>query len=73
MIAGKVGYLRLRRRGQGLCPLDAIVRRPVLITEIEPDLRLAGRDGGYEVTTMDDAASRGNIFVTATGCATSSC
>ena len=23
---------------------------------------------GYEVTTMEDAASRGNIFVTATGC-----
>ena len=23
---------------------------------------------GYEVTTMEEAAARGNIFVTATGC-----
>ena len=23
--------------------------------------------GGYEVTTMDDAAARGNVFVTTTG------
>ena len=33
-----------------------------------PDLRLQAAMEGYEVTTMDEAAARGNIFVTATGC-----
>jgi len=40
----------------------------VLITEIDPICALQAAMEGYEVTTMDDAASRGNIFVTATGC-----
>ncbi len=31
------------------------------------DLRAAGGDGRHEVTTMEDAASRADIFVTATG------
>jgi len=39
-----------------------------LITEIDPICALQAAMEGYEVTTMDDAASRGNIFVTATGC-----
>jgi len=40
----------------------------VLITEIDPICALQAAMEGFEVTTMDDAASRGNIFVTATGC-----
>jgi adenosylhomocysteinase len=40
----------------------------VLITEIDPICALQAAMEGYEVTTMDDAAHRGNIFVTATGC-----
>jgi adenosylhomocysteinase len=40
----------------------------VLITEIDPICALQAAMEGYEVTTMEDAASRADIFVTATGC-----
>jgi len=40
----------------------------VLITEIDPICALQAAMEGFEVTTMEDAASRGDIFVTATGC-----
>jgi adenosylhomocysteinase len=39
----------------------------VLITEIDPICALQAAMEGYEVTTMDDAAPLGDIFVTATG------
>ncbi len=39
----------------------------VLITEIDPINALQAAMEGFEVTTMEEAASRGNIFVTATG------
>jgi adenosylhomocysteinase len=39
----------------------------VLITEIDPICALQAAMEGYEVITMDDAASVGDIFVTATG------
>lgn len=40
----------------------------VLITEIDPICALQALMEGYEVVTMDEAAPRGDIFVTATGC-----
>jgi len=40
----------------------------VIVTEIDPIIALQAAMEGFEVTTMEDAASRGNIFVTATGC-----
>jgi adenosylhomocysteinase len=40
----------------------------VLITEIDPICALQAAMEGFEVTTMDEAAPRGDIFVTATGC-----
>lgn len=40
----------------------------VLITEVDPICALQAAMEGYEVTTMDDAATRADIFVTATGC-----
>ncbi len=40
----------------------------VLITEVDPINALQAAMEGYEVTTMEDAAPRGDIFVTATGC-----
>ena len=40
----------------------------VLITEIDPINALQAAMEGYEVTTMEKAAPRGDIFVTATGC-----
>ena len=39
----------------------------VLITEIDPINALQAAMVGYEVTTMEDAAPRANIFVTTTG------
>jgi len=69
MIAGKVavvcGYGDVGKgsahslRGQGA---------RVLITEIDPIIALQAAMEGFEVTTMEDAAPVGDIFVTATGC-----
>ena len=39
----------------------------VLVTEIDPICALQAAMEGYEVTTMEEAAPRGDIFVTATG------
>ena len=39
----------------------------VLVTEIDPICALQAAMDGYEVVTMEDACSRANIFVTATG------
>jgi len=69
MIAGKVavvaGYGDVGKgsaqslRGQGA---------RVIVTEIDPINALQAAMEGYEVTTMEEAAARGNIFVTTTGC-----
>jgi adenosylhomocysteinase len=40
----------------------------VLITEIDPICALQAAMEGFEVTTMEDAVSVGDIFITATGC-----
>ena len=68
MLAGKVavviGYgdvgkgCAVSLRGQGA---------RVLVTEIDPICALQASMEGYEVTTMDEAASHGDVFVTATG------
>jgi len=69
MVAGKVavvcGYGDVGKgsaqalRGQGA---------RVLITEIDPICALQAAMEGYQVVTMEEAASLGDIFVTATGC-----
>jgi adenosylhomocysteinase len=69
MIAGKVcvvaGYGDVGKgcaqslRGQGA---------RVIITEIDPINALQAAMEGYEVTTMEEAASKAYIFVTTTGC-----
>jgi adenosylhomocysteinase len=68
MLAGKVavvaGYGDVGKgssaslRGQGA---------RVLVTEIDPICALQASMEGYEVVTMEDAASQGDIFVTTTG------
>jgi adenosylhomocysteinase len=68
MLAGKVavvaGYGDVGKgssaslRGQGA---------RVLVTEIDPICALQASMEGYEVVTMNDAASQGDIFVTTTG------
>jgi adenosylhomocysteinase len=39
----------------------------VIVTEIDPICALQAAMEGYQVTTMDEAAAQGDIFVTATG------
>jgi len=69
MVAGKVvvvcGYGDV---GKGCAQSMRSYGARVLVTEIDPICALQAAMEGFEVTTMDDAASRGNIFVTATGC-----
>jgi adenosylhomocysteinase len=69
MVAGKVvviaGYGDV---GKGCAHAMRSLGARVIITEIDPIIALQAAMEGYEVTTMDDAAPRGQIFVTATGC-----
>jgi adenosylhomocysteinase len=68
MVAGKVvvvaGYGDV---GKGCAHAMKSLGARVLVTEIDPINALQAVLEGFEVTTMDDAAPRGNIFVTATG------
>ena len=69
MMAGKVavvaGYGDV---GKGCAHSLKSYGARVLVTEIDPTCALQAAMEGYEVTTMDEAASQGNIFVTCTGC-----
>lgn len=69
MVAGKVvvvcGYGDV---GKGCADaMDGLGAR-VVITEIDPICALQAAMEGYQVTTMEEAASLGDIFVTTTGC-----
>ena len=68
MVAGKVvvvaGYGDV---GKGCAHAMKALGARVLVTEIDPINALQAAMEGYEVTTMEDAAPRANIFVTATG------
>src|SRR4029079_1325147 len=69
MVAGKVvviaGYGDV---GKGCCQSMRGLGARVIITEIDPIIALQAAMEGYEVTTMDEAAEQGDIFVTSTGC-----
>ena len=68
MVAGKVvvvaGYGDV---GKGCAHAMRSLGARVIVTEIDPINALQAAMEGYEVTTMEEAAARGNIFVTATG------
>jgi adenosylhomocysteinase len=68
MVAGKVvviaGYGDV---GKGCAHSMRGYGARVLITEIDPICALQAAMEGYEVTTMEEAATLGDIFVTATG------
>ena len=68
MVAGKVvvvaGYGDV---GKGCAHAMRSLGARVIITEIDPIIALQAAMEGYEVTTMEEAAPRGQIFVTATG------
>jgi adenosylhomocysteinase len=69
MIAGKVavvcGYGDV---GKGSAHSLRAQGARVLITEIDPIIALQAAMEGFQVTTMEEAAPLGDIFVTATGC-----
>lgn len=69
MLAGKVavvaGYGDV---GKGSAQSLRAFGCRVIITEVDPINALQAAMEGYEVTTMDEAASKASIFVTATGC-----
>ncbi len=68
MIAGKIcvvlGYGDV---GKGCAQAFRGMGASVWITEIDPICALQAAMEGYRVVTMDEAASQGDIFVTATG------
>ncbi|BEG99871.1 adenosylhomocysteinase [Bacteroides sedimenti] len=68
MIAGKVavvcGYGDV---GKGCSHSMRSYGARVIVTEIDPICALQAAMEGFEVMTMEDAASEGNIFVTTTG------
>jgi adenosylhomocysteinase len=68
MIAGKVvvvaGYGDV---GKGCAQSMQRYGARVVVTEIDPINALQAAMEGFQVTTMDEAASQGNIFVTTTG------
>jgi len=69
MIAGKVAVVNgYGDVGKGSAQSLRAFGARVLITEIDPICALQALMEGYEVTTMDEAAAIGDIFVTATGC-----
>ena len=69
MVAGKVavvcGYGDV---GKGCAQSMRGLGARVLITEIDPICALQATMEGYEVMTMEEAASMGDIFITSTGC-----
>jgi len=69
MVAGKVvvvcGYGDV---GKGCAHAMKSLGARVIVTEIDPINALQAAMEGYQVTTMEEAAPMGDIFVTATGC-----
>jgi adenosylhomocysteinase len=69
MVAGKVvvvaGYGDV---GKGCAQSARGLGARVMVTEIDPICALQAAMEGFEVTTMDEAAAKGDIFVTASGC-----
>jgi adenosylhomocysteinase len=69
MIAGKVAVVAgFGDVGKGCADALHSMGARVLVTEIDPINALQAAVSGYQVTTMEKAASQGQIFVTTTGC-----
>ena len=68
MIAGKLAVIcGFGDVGKGCAASLKTQGARVLVTEIDPICALQASMEGYEVTTMEDAAAQGDIFVTTTG------
>lgn len=69
MLAGKVAVVAgFGDVGKGCAESLRSYGARVIVTEIDPINALQAAMAGYEVTTMEEAAPRGNVFVTTTGC-----
>jgi len=68
MMSGKVGVVAgFGDVGKGSAASLRQAGCRVIVTEVDPICALQAAMEGYEVTTMEDAAPRGDIFVTCTG------
>jgi adenosylhomocysteinase len=68
MLAGKIAVVAgFGDVGKGSAASLRSQGARVMVTEIDPICALQASMEGYQVTTMEDAASIGDIFVTATG------
>jgi adenosylhomocysteinase len=68
MMAGKVAMIAgFGDVGKGSAASLRSAGCRVMVSEVDPICALQAAMEGYEVTTMEDAASRANIFVTCTG------
>src|ERR1043165_7975876 len=69
MLAGKVAVVAgFGDVGKGSAESLRHAGCRVMVTEIDPICALQAAMEGFEVVTMEDAATRADIFVTATGC-----
>ncbi len=68
MVAGKIALVcGFGNVGKGSAASLRSQGARVMVTEVDPICALQAAMEGYEVTTMEDAAPRADIFVTATG------
>ncbi|KAK8216499.1 Adenosylhomocysteinase [Phyllosticta capitalensis] len=69
MIAGKIAVVAgFGDVGKGCAQALHSMGARVIVTEIDPINALQAAVSGYQVTTMEEAAPLGQIFVTTTGC-----
>lgn len=54
--------------GKGVAMRASALGAQVIVTEIDPVKAIEAKMDGYDVMTMDEAAAKGDIFVTVTGC-----
>ena len=68
MVAGKIAVVAgFGDVGKGCAQALAALRAQVWVTEIDPICALQASMEGYRVVTMEEAADKADIFVTATG------
>jgi len=68
MVAGKIAVVcGFGDVGKGCAQALAALRAQVWVTEVDPICALQASMEGYKVVTLDEAADKADIFVTATG------
>ncbi len=68
MVAGKIAVVAgFGDVGKGCAQALAALRAQVWVTEVDPICALQASMEGYKVVTMEEAADKADIFVTATG------